>query len=110
MVGILNSQRLKEKVFNSYRSVNLALSIKKELLQNDIHKFTPKVNRFKKAIEALNYSSVKIVDLKISHYENILDKTADTFKLSDNAYNQYKVSLSNILNVLVDENLKEVLS
>jgi hypothetical protein len=50
-----------------------------------------------------HYSSVKIVDLKISHYENILDKTADTFKLSDNAYNQYKVSLSNILNVLVDE-------
>jgi hypothetical protein len=26
-------------------------------------------------------------------------------KLSDNAYNQYKVSLSNILNVLVDEKI-----
>jgi hypothetical protein len=38
--------------------------------------------------------------------KNILDKkTADTFKISDNAYNQYKVSLSGFLNVLVDEKI-----
>jgi hypothetical protein len=36
---------------------------------------------------------------------NILNKTSELFKLSDNAYNQYKVSLSNILNVLVDEKI-----
>jgi integrase len=97
----------KEKsILTVIEAFNLALTVKKELLQNDTFiNLRSKVNRFKKAIEALNYSSIKVVDLKIRHYEDILNKTSELFKLSDNAYNQYKVSLSNILNVLVDEKI-----
>jgi len=85
---------------------DLALKIKKERLQNDTYvNLRCKVNRFKKAMEALNFKNVKIVDLKNRHYEMLLNEVSELYTLSDGSYNQYKINLSSILNVLVDEKI-----
>lgn len=90
-----------EITFND--AFNLALSTKKEIIQNDTYIcLKSKVKRFKLAAESLRINNIKVTDLKNRHYELILNKTATLYKLSDNSFNQYKVSLANILNCLVD--------
>ena len=85
---------------------DLALKLKQEIIQNDSYiNLKATVKRFKKAIEILNFEKVKILDIKIRHYEMILDKTVDTFSLTDKSFNRYKIALSNILNLLVDEKI-----
>jgi len=82
---------------------DLVLKIKKERLQNDTYiNLKSKINRFKKAIEALNFKNVKIVDLKNRHYEMILNKTSELFNLTDRSFNEYKICLCSISNELVD--------
>lgn len=85
---------------------DLALKNKKEIIQNDTYIcLKSKVKRFKIAAESLRFHNAKITDLKNRHFESILNKTSELYKLSDNSYNQYKVSLSNVINNLVDEKI-----
>lgn len=85
---------------------DLALIKKKEILQNDSYiNLQATVKRLKKSIELLNFHNVKIIDIKLRHYEMIMDKTADNFSLTDKSYNRYKVALSNVINLLVDEKI-----
>lgn len=82
---------------------DLALTTKKEIIQNDTYiVLKSKVNRFKKIAKILKLDQVKIIDLKNRHFELILNKTAETYKLTDISYNTYKVGLANVLNCLVD--------
>lgn len=82
---------------------DLALKTKKEIIKPvTYYNLNSKIKRIKESSIKLRMNNTRIVDLKNRHYEIILDKVTELYKLSDSSYNQYKVSLANVLNCLVD--------
>jgi len=93
----------KESELTIIEAFDLALKEKKKTIKPiTYYNLNSKIKRIKESAIALQMNNFKIVDLKNRHYELILDKTTELYNLSDNAFNQYKISLSNILNCLVD--------
>jgi integrase len=94
----------KEKsILTVIEAFDLTLKNRKELVNNDTYlNHVYKIKRIKEAIIYLGLENTKVVDLKSSHYETILDKTAELYKLTNSSYNRYKVDLSAVLNSLVD--------
>lgn len=102
-----NPQLKDEKsILTVIEAFDLSLTKKKELIQNDTYiNYKSIIERIKKAIIDIGFHNIKVVELKNSHYEKILDRTAFLFKLTDSSYNRYKVNLSNLLNDLVDDKI-----
>lgn len=94
----------KEKsILTVIQAFDLTLKNRKELVKNDTYlNHVYKIKRIKESIIYLGLENTKVVDLKSSHYETILDKTCELYKLTNSSYNRYKVDLSAVLNSLVD--------
>lgn len=100
-----NNPELKDEksILTVIEAFDLSLANKKLLVQKDTynnHKAI--IERIKKAIIDIGFNNTRIVELKNSHYEKILDRTNELYSLTDSSYNQYKINLNTMLNSLVD--------
>jgi len=92
-----------KSILTVIEAFDLTLKNRKELVKHATYlNHLYKIKRIKQSILELNIENVKVVDLKSSHYETILDKTKELYKLTNNSYNRYKVELNAVLNSLVD--------
>jgi len=92
-----------KSILTVIEAFDLTLKNRKELVKHTTYlNHVYKIKRIKESILELNIENVKVVDLKSSHYETILDKTKELYKLTNNSYNRYKVELNAVLNSLVD--------
>lgn len=94
----------KEKsILTVIEAFDLTLKNKKEVVKNASYlNHVYKIKRIKAAIVNLGIDNVKVVELKSSHYETVLEKTVELYNLSNFMFNEYKRNLSTLLNALVD--------